>query len=167
MPSNIDLAWTAGFLEGEGSFLPTVVKPGLPRYYRGHKITAIQKQRQPIDRLWNLFGGKVSEVRRSTGIYWLWILTGPRAVCLAMTLFSFMSPRRKGQIRALLDRWRTLPGRGRPRVDLLSKTTCPAGHPYDIFRTSPRKHRECSLCRREASRRGQQRRRAKLAIVGN
>lgn len=92
----IDLGWAAGFLEGEGSFPANATA-----------VTACQKQREPLDRLRRLFGGRVYW-RPEGGTYgiYAWYLHGPSARGVMMTLFSLMSPRRKAQIRGALMRWR-------------------------------------------------------------
>lgn len=96
-----DIHWAAGFLDGEGSF---------GSYYQGcrntniFQLTAVQNDRQLLDRLVNLFGGSVHKVRT----YHQWVLTGPNARGLAMTLFSLMSDKRKAQIKKMLSlSWRT------------------------------------------------------------
>ena len=111
------LLWAAGFLEGEGSFHFSNQSHLLVR--------ATQVQREPLDRLVILFGGKVSEVIRKDGKrgkngvwsdFYDWNVYGQRAAGVCMTLYSLMSPKRKGQIKEALVKWRLRPGRaGRPR----------------------------------------------------
>jgi hypothetical protein len=120
------------------------------------EVTAVQVQREPLDRLLAAHGGSIylrhrKPPSRSKPIY-VWTLSGPRAVNLMMTLEPLMSPVRQAQIRAALDEWRTRPGTGaRNRV----KTHCPKGHPYDEENTlivmSRGKHpsRQCRACHRE------------------
>ena len=140
------LGWTAGFLEGEGNF-----------YFARNKragyivrVSACQKQREPLDRLRLAFGGGIF-LRANREIH-DWVLDGPRAVGLMMTLYSMMSPKRRVQIRAVLDQWRCRPGKGgNQRV----KTACPRGHPYDHverYADGRPRVRRCTICRNEFER---------------
>ena len=52
-----DLYWSAGFLEGEGAFM----KNGTG----GIVVTASQVQKEPLDRLYKLFGGGMNTFSRS------------------------------------------------------------------------------------------------------
>lgn len=96
-PTVRDLAWVAGFLEGEGSFFA--------QQGRFPQVSATQVQREPLHRLSALLGGKVYErpprspTQQSTG--W-WRVSGARARGVALTLYGMMSPRRQAQIRAML-----------------------------------------------------------------
>ena len=101
-PTVRDLAWAAGFLEGEGCF-----QAHRNRLMRGQqtidaRVNAVQKQREPLDRLQALFGGKIRAMpmRTSfgTGSIWRWEVSGSRARGVAMTVFGMMSTRRKDQI---------------------------------------------------------------------
>lgn len=136
------IEWTAGFLEGEGSFI-----------FAGTSsmVAAVQVQMEPLLRLKAIFGGTIC--LQSKGIpprqvSHRWAANGRLAVGLMMTLYQLMSPRRKGQIRVALARWRTLAAHPRYR------THCPSGHPYDETNTirSPGK-RECRTCKNATARR--------------
>lgn len=96
-PTLKDIFWAAGFLEGEGSFF---AQDG-----RFPQVSATQVQREPLQRLAALFGGKIWD-RKSRGANqqptcW-WRVCGARARGIGMTLYPIMSPRRKGQIRQML-----------------------------------------------------------------
>lgn len=110
----VDIAWAAGFLEGEGCFM----KRKNPLHSMSPRISAVQKQREPLDRLVKLFGGKVSkewQKRERTygeGSIWRWTVYGPRAVGIMMTIFTWMSPRRRQRIKSVIDVWNTRPGKG-------------------------------------------------------
>lgn len=142
------LAWTAGFLEGEGTF----------RHPRSKATTitvsASQVQREPLDRLQAAFGGSLylkprSKRDRGVAIH-VWTLTGVQAAGLSMTLYVLMSPRRRAQISDALGRWRLRKPQNR------HKTHCILGHPFDAantrWYTNPKsgvRHRWCRACRRE------------------
>jgi hypothetical protein len=131
-----DLYWAAGFMEGEGSF-------GNQR--ANIYASAVQVQREPLERLQALFGGRIHEcTQRPTGCsnYFRWGMTGSPAAGIAMTLFTLMSPKRKNQIEAALTKWRNAPLANGKR------TVCAQGHAFDesnTYRTS--KGRACRACR--------------------
>lgn len=105
------IEWTAGFLEGEGSFLES-----------GARILAAQVQREPLERLQKYFGGGICLRTKQKGTHspcFLWHLAGSKAVGLSMTIHSLMSPRRKGQIERMLKTWRSKPRRNRDYSKLL------------------------------------------------
>ena len=98
-PTTRDLEWSAGFIEGEGSF---DIDRG-----RG-RVCAVQVNREPLEKLLALFGGHIYTRRPTEG--WgkqpvcSWIVTGPRARGVMMTLYSLMSERRQRQILCALGR---------------------------------------------------------------
>lgn len=96
------LAWAAGFLEGEGSFGN---HGGTPR------VSAAQVQKEPLDRLAAMFGGHMWLKENGSGFpnskpLWTWTLNKQRSAEVMMTLFSFMSPKRKDEIEAALKAWK-------------------------------------------------------------
>lgn len=100
-PTLQDLAWAAGFIEGEGCFsVHKYTKSGKkPHPFMG----ATQVQREPLERLVRYFGGQISKSQHKIGqpIH-LWRVYGTRARGVAMTLYAWLSPRRRGQAQALL-----------------------------------------------------------------
>ena len=151
MLTTATLAWTAGFLEGEGSFsfhqIRTRKAGASPR------VSAYQVQREPLDRIRLAFGGNIywRPTRGAQGIH-MWELNGPLAIGLMMTLYALMSPRRREQISTTIAAWRSRPGKG---IHHRAKTHCPKGHPYDAENTIVRKTkwgagrgigRQCRLC---------------------
>jgi hypothetical protein len=92
-PSLQDIAWAAGFLEGEGSF----VRRGVSTV-----VSAGQLTEEPLRRLLALFGGSVSPYtmkRPRPKQFWTWRASGARGRGVAMTVYSMMSARRQEQIR--------------------------------------------------------------------
>lgn len=89
------LAWAAGFLEGEGSFMYTGGR---------HTIQAAQSNKQPLVRLRRLMGGWVHGPYhyRPGQPWWLWSVQGPRARRLMRLLLLRMTRRRQEQIRRAL-----------------------------------------------------------------
>jgi hypothetical protein len=92
-----DIYWTAGFIEGEGSFCKS-------QYPSGIRVQAGQKQRDPLDRLYKLYGGYIYKNKQG---FYDWRVTGRRAIALMMTIYSVMSPRRKEQIEGVIAFWKT------------------------------------------------------------
>ena len=97
MPLNThQLAWAAGFLEGEGWF-------AFPSHSLAIRVN--QKIIEPLIKLLQMFGGSV--LYNKQGNIWFWAVYGQRAAGVMMTLYSMLSARRKAQIVSALDEWRT------------------------------------------------------------
>lgn len=100
-PSVADIAWAAGFLEGEATFAQNKAKNG--RVYA--RIEAFQNHIEPLLKLQAMFGGSVRQrpaQREGQRGGWFWGSSGPRARGVLMTIFTFMSPRRRAEIRPSL-----------------------------------------------------------------
>lgn len=138
MLTDCDIAWAAGFLEGEGCF-------ALSR--TTCTVTAAQVQREPLERLQKMFGGSIYSCSARPGRqpYFTWTLYGPNAAGLMMTLWTLMSPRRRGQIEKALAVWRDAPLTAAARVAL--KNECKRGHNLaeHAFKNNLG-HRVCRLC---------------------
>jgi hypothetical protein len=96
-PTLKDIAWAAGFIEGEGTF-----KRGTSM-----QVCAAQVNPEPLLRLLSLFGGTLtvhtegdSRGRQRTQV---WRVSGARGRGFAMTIYSLMSEKRKEQIRGALS----------------------------------------------------------------
>lgn len=114
-----DIYWTAGFLEGEGSF---------GSRYNSPNIRACQVEKYPVQKLKFLYGGSLLLDRRNGNPKYSpisrWQLCGIRAVGLMMSIYQLMSPKRQSEILNQLSIWRkALPYTG-------YRTHCPRGHPY-------------------------------------
>lgn len=92
-PTIRDLERAAGFMEGEGSFSGN------------DRVAAFQVNREPLDRLVALFGGKITEVIRTSpsSSGWQWYTSGARARGVAMTLYLLLSEKRRAQIKVMLN----------------------------------------------------------------
>ena len=113
-----DIAWAAGFLEGEGCFYS----------FQTLRVSANQKQKEPLKRMQKLFGGSINQSHaKSTFGQFVWLVTGIRAAGVMMTIYLFMSPKRKQEIFTPLQEWKKAPGRGahnrgnKPRTTSYSK----------------------------------------------
>lgn len=84
----IDIAWAAGFLEGEGSF-------GCRRSKRGAypSVTAPQVNKDPLLRLLAIFGGQIGW-RESIHV---WYVSGERARWVVSLVYEHLSEKRKAQ----------------------------------------------------------------------
>jgi hypothetical protein len=120
-----DLAWTAGFMDGEGHF----------NFQYTPVATAAQNDRELLDRLRGLYGGTVRwdarPKQRNGGIH-SWTVCGQVAAGLMMTLFPMLSQKRRAQIRASLGAWRA---KGRRIGEGRTRTHCSRGHLYDAVRS--------------------------------
>lgn len=98
-PTTVDLHWAAGFLEGEGHFgcnSPTA---------RCAVVKAAQVQKEPLDRLRAIFGGRISfcESRKpKQRDSFVWQISGARARGVMMTLYSLLSTCRQRAIERAL-----------------------------------------------------------------
>lgn len=107
MIKTVDIAWAAGFLEGEGCFAAAGGK------YPSNALTASQSEPEQLHKLSSLFGGRVRQRPRHTTSklskkpMWEWGVYGPRAAGVMMTIYKFMSEHRKRQILVTLNKWKT------------------------------------------------------------
>lgn len=128
-----DIAWAAGFLEGEGHF--SKVESG---------VAVSQIEREPLDRLRSLFGGNIREIAEKRGhrAHHVWTLHGSNAAAAMMTVWAFMSAKRRTQIDVSLSIWRN------SKVNRVSRNApcCPRGHSRSVYAHS--KVSGCAECRR-------------------
>jgi hypothetical protein len=100
-PTALDIAWAAGIFEGEGSC-----------YRSPNSSTArcrvAQNDRWLLDRLRAMFGGSVQVLAQvgsglnRKAVAHGWHISGERARGFLMTIYVFLSPRRKEQVRRAL-----------------------------------------------------------------
>lgn len=102
-PTQTDIAWVAGFLEGEGNFRRS-------HSSRGHgteHVSAGQLNQEPLNKLQDFFGGSIYNKKRSkwgmNDIFY-WQVTGERARVLMKAVEPLMSARRREQIRKASSR---------------------------------------------------------------
>jgi len=100
-PTIQDIAWAAGIFEGEGCPFAS---------NSSQFASVVQKQEWLPTQLQSLFGGSINITQRKEAwrgdgkpsTYFQWQVSGTRARGFLMTIFSFMSPRRKEQIKWVL-----------------------------------------------------------------
>ena len=102
----LDLAWAAGIYEGEGTASYNLVADKRNSPPRGtQRVVVYQKDPWLILRFRELFGGAIGKARTTPRCeLWYWRVYGVRARGFLLTVFSFLSPRRKAQARAALER---------------------------------------------------------------
>lgn len=126
-------------MEGEGSFRYRVRTP---------HVSAVQVQREPLDRLQLLLGGKIYwRLTKGNGIF-VWECYGALGASVMMTLYPMLSPRRKAQVAGALAQWkkrRTLRAEYARRK---AATHCKRGHAFTLENTYvyPRGVRSCKTC---------------------
>lgn len=113
-----DLEWAAGFLEAEGCFHFSK--------WKHLSVTSGQLQKEPLERLQQLFGGGIysSEPKRpGEKLFYRWVAVHARGAGIAMTLYPLLSPKRQTEIHKALGQWKAIIPQG-------YRTHCPQGHPY-------------------------------------
>jgi hypothetical protein len=94
IPSPIDIAWAAGFYEGEGSC----------QGYKKRSLVAhvCQKDPESLYRLRDLFGGSVNEYANpgmsGKGTIFKWVAGGDKARLFLALIYPFLTARRKSQV---------------------------------------------------------------------
>ena len=124
MVSARDVAWLAGFLEGEGWF---GVKGGDTAKRRSIGIHACSTDHDVLERARKIMQGRMNSKSPQPGRKPAWELHvyGARAAGWMMTLYGFMGVRRRVRIREALRIW------GELGLPARFRATCPQGHPCD------------------------------------
>lgn len=103
-PTEADIAWVAGFLEGEGHFQRSYSSNDR---YGTERASAGQVNPEPLYRLQEFFGGGIHKKKRGkwgmNDIFY-WQVTGERARVLMRAVEPLMSARRRDQIRRASSR---------------------------------------------------------------
>lgn len=98
-PSILDIAWAAGVWEGEGNC--TAVNE---QWFR---VSTAQKDPYILHKLRDLFGGSVNKYECTSYKYpthiHTWYLYGSRAHGFIQTIFTFLSPRRREQVKKAIQ----------------------------------------------------------------
>lgn len=110
-PTLMDLAWAAGFIEGEGCY----GRSGGFGDASTERVQVAQKDPECLYRLQAMFGGRIgfqnscysnliTKPDAPSDKIPFWIVSGGRARGAMLTMYSFMSERRKAAIRKYLKR---------------------------------------------------------------
>jgi hypothetical protein len=96
-PSDVDLAWSAGFLDGEGCFTLSI-NTGKQDWNRRPIMNACQIRILPIAKLESLFGGVVRNPRSdrtSTGDHFQWQLSTKSMVVVIPWLLPYLTVKKE------------------------------------------------------------------------
>lgn len=140
MISIIEIAWTAGFFEGEAWF-------GIYNKKCTPVISVSQVQKEPLERLLILYGGSLRPIggKGKRQNYWRWEVYGPRAAGIMMTIYSLMSPKRQLTISDIIKSWSTSPNNTRKlkwlevhniREEIKTKTQAGLAKKYGVSRSA-------------------------------
>lgn len=93
-----DVAWAAGFIEGEGSV----------REKRNLSLRVTQVNAEPLEKLQRMFGGTLYTIplRKHYQQQWQWQACGNECAACVMIIYSFMSLRWKLRIERALAMWK-------------------------------------------------------------
>ena len=106
MVTMADIGYAAGFYEGEGSFGSSNANSPM--------VSITQKDIEPLEKMQKLFGGTIAKY----GKYHYWRLSRAEGRGFIMTIFTFLSARRRNQILKYKD-------------SFFSIDKCPNGHEYE------------------------------------
>lgn len=145
-----ELAWSAGFLDGEGNFSFIVRSDDKGR---GRLIAqADQTDRDPLDRLCASLGGTVYgpyvyDSRPAHKPYYKWTASNAEAVEAIDALMPYLSgPKLKQAAGAIVAYWRRRPAK---KTGPAPKEACVRGHDYaDAYIRPDGKGRQCRECNR-------------------
>lgn len=100
-PTATDIAWVAGFWEGEGYIYVKKhrSKPG-GKQYAYLCCGASQNERECLDRLRQWFGGSVHFSSKKLQQIWGWKVTGAGTTDFIAAVWPYLSERRREQIAA-------------------------------------------------------------------
>ncbi|MGF0319389.1 hypothetical protein [Nocardia fluminea] len=105
MPTAVEIAWLAGLLEGEGSFL--MIRSS--KVYRYPQIVVNMTDRDVIVRVAGLFGGSVYDIPRyveGRKLSYRAQITGSGAAQWMMDLYPWLGERRRSRIDEVLAEYR-------------------------------------------------------------
>lgn len=138
----VQIAWAAGFIEGEGCISGKGSSSSI--------ITAAQVHKEPVEHLQKLFGGKLRQ-RTTRGFsgtpIWIWSLNVRRSIEVMMTIYVLMSPKRQKEIERALSIWRSQ----KRILKSHGSNFCGRGHELtsnNVYVYGP--HRKCKKCRLDA-----------------
>lgn len=119
-----DIAWVAGVLEGDGSFVLGNQNGKNGKTYKQHTINLAMSDLDVIEKFTTITGAhsRISRKLPSGKIMYQAAVYGPRAIGWAQTLYPLMGKRRQAKIREIIAAWKLMPGRGRKVAVVPSRT---------------------------------------------
>lgn len=138
-----EIAWAAGFFEGEGCFFYSVKS-------QSYRVQIPQMQREPLVRFDKIVGGigRLKGPKPSNGIYYYDITSFQGAQFVVCLFWKWLSPWRKNQALTMLK------GASRKLLEPGLRTHCKNGHLYSKENTyiGTNSSRQCLTCHRERQR---------------
>ena len=116
--NEVEYAWAAGFLDGEGCFFLTRKGQGCDETTRTAGVHASQMRKTPLEKLSFIFGGEVRIMRindKGNAIY-QWTRTGTTAIPVIEALLPYLIGKRD-EAEAVLDYCKTIGRRGRSKFE--------------------------------------------------
>jgi len=107
MTRETDLAWLAGFIDGDGCFRLHHLRPNGPgRGCLSPRLAFSQKDRQVLDRVVEIVGrGKVhGPYHRAKGSHYQLIISGVATIELAKELYPYLQELKKAQVDDMVQR---------------------------------------------------------------
>lgn len=153
MSRELDIAWAAGLLEGEGCFgwYGTRSKQGWN--LKGYPcVTVCSVDRDVIERVASIFDGSVREEKpTSTGKpVWEFRAINQRAADIMVEIFPLMGVRRQEKIKEVMASYAE---RAVALIeDFVASQYCPQGHTGEFGRRPDNGSRYCRQCHREYQR---------------
>lgn len=112
MATDVEIAWAAGFYEGEGTFF-TRTSRGRDHtpFPNGLVLTIVQRHEEPLLRFHGIIGyGTIYQrIRRDKPMWWLTITRTKEALQVAELLWPWLSERRQEQILSAVDYFLSVP----------------------------------------------------------
>jgi hypothetical protein len=95
VPTEAEIGWTAGFLDGEGHI--ALRRQDKRTIHYGYVVSAVQVTREPLDRLVRLWGGRIHYKPSRGGncrAQWDWRLSGRQAADLLRAVLPYLTVKR-------------------------------------------------------------------------
>jgi hypothetical protein len=165
--ARLELAWAAGFFDGEGSTYLT--RTSHRADWTHVNLGVAQVERGPLERFQRAVGGRIVgpymngnyKGRERAKPIWKWTCAGFPAKAVLRLLWPYLSEPKKAQAQRALD---VEVNSGKPLAQ--NRTHCPNGHEYAAHEyVRGDGHRRCRLCDRERQRKATRRHRAKMKAL--
>lgn len=105
-----DIAWAAGFIDGEGCI--TITKSSRDSRWHIYSVclSVTQREREPLDKLSELFGGKVALRKSGKFTYYNWRLFGANAGKTIAIVRPYLHTNKRQQADIVVDEFLPLVG---------------------------------------------------------